>query len=122
MPKQMHKLVILIESSSQWSDSEDLWPQFLHLVEGMPALRYEATSRVEQWLFGERKFVQAHELFFDTLTDIEQAMISPQGREAGRLLQQMTGGHVTLFFAEHKEDDLENIRQYLQKEPAADKA
>jgi hypothetical protein len=53
-----------------------------------------------------------HELYFDSLQDLERAMASPQGREAGRLLQQMTSGRLTLFFADHKEDDLKNIRAY----------
>jgi uncharacterized protein (TIGR02118 family) len=105
----MHKLVILIEQSEEWQAVEDAWPEFLRRVEEMPGLRREATSRVVQSLFGNSSYTKMHELFFDTLPDVERAMASPQGREAGRLLQRMTGGHLTLFFAEHKEDDLENI-------------
>ena len=111
----MHKLVILIEPSSEWENHEDQWPDFLHLVEEMPGLRREATSRIEQFLFGEKIYSQMHELFFNALADIELAMASPQGREAGRLLQQMTGGHLTLFFAEHTEDTLDNIRKFRQQ-------
>jgi uncharacterized protein (TIGR02118 family) len=111
----MHKLVILIEVSQEWITSEDHWPEFLHLIEEMPGLRREAISRVEQGIFGI-SYVQMHELFFDTLKEAQGAMASPKGRQAGRLLQQMTGGRMTLFFAEHKEDDIENIRKFTQLE------
>ena len=111
----MHKLVILIESSEEWQAAEDLWPEFLHLVERMPGLRRETTSRVESSLLGSN-YVLAHELFFDTLADAEGAMASPDGRLAGGLLQRMTGGRVALFFADHKEDDLENILKYRKQE------
>jgi uncharacterized protein (TIGR02118 family) len=111
----MHKLVILIEDSEEWQSGETEWPEFLHLAERMPGLRREAISRVEHSLFGGN-FVQMHELFFDSLEDVERALTSPDGRSAGRLLQKMTGGHVALFFADHKEDDLVNIHKFRHPE------
>jgi hypothetical protein len=53
-----------------------------------------------------------HELYFENLQAAQQAMASEQGRAAGKLLQVMTGGRMTLFFADHKEDDLNNIQKY----------
>lgn len=111
----MHKLVILIESVPDWENFEDNWPEFLHQVEEMPGLRREATSRVEDFLYGQVPYVQVHELFFDSLVEAQQAMASPSGRNAGRLLQEMTAGRMTLFIAEHKEDDLDNIRKFKER-------
>ena len=108
----MHKLVILIEPVADWQAFEKNWPAFLHQAEAMPGLVREATSRVENFLYGERPVALIHELFFRNLEEGQQAMASPPGRAAGRLLQQMTGGHMALFFAEHKEDNLANIRRY----------
>jgi uncharacterized protein (TIGR02118 family) len=108
----MHKLVILIEPLENWQDFEDLWPEFLHHAEEMPGLLREATSRVEMFLFGATQYAQMHELFFDSLEEAQRAMASPDGRAAGKLLQQMTRGKMCLFFAEYKEDSLENIRKY----------
>lgn len=108
----MHKLVIMIEPLDDWQAFEEGWPQFLHLVERMPGLRREATSRVEAFLYGRGAYAMVHELFFDALPAAQQAMASPEGREAGRLLQEMTGGRMALFFAEHKEDELENIQRH----------
>ena len=110
----MHKLVILVGPLEDRQSFEEEWPSFLHLVEEMPGLRREATSQVERFLFGDSPILQMHELFFDTLNDLERAMISPPGRAAGRLLQQMTTGRVSLFLADHKEDDLANIMQFKQ--------
>ncbi len=108
----MHKLVILFEPFSNVAFFEAQWPNFLHISEQMPGLRRETTSFVERTLFGQGRYVPVHELFFDTLAEAEQAMGSAQGQAAGRLLQQMTGGRMTLFFAEHHEDELVNIQKY----------
>ena len=108
----MHKLVIMIHASENWQENEKEWPKFLHLVEDMPGLCREATSRIERFLYGEAQVVHMHELFFETQAEAEDAMASAQGRSAGALLQRMSDGHMTLFIADHKEDDLVNIRKY----------
>ncbi len=116
----MHKLVILFESIDDWEAFEAQWPQFLHLAEEMPGLRRESTSRVERFLYGKPEYTRVHELFFDDLEAAEAAMASAQGSEAGRLLQNMTGGRLNLFLAEYKEDDLENIHKYTHKDGKTD--
>jgi uncharacterized protein (TIGR02118 family) len=108
----MYKLVILVESLQGWDRFEERWPDFLHLVESLPGLRREATSRVDVFLFGEKPYVHMHELFFDSRSDAEKALSSPNGQAAGVLLQQMSGGEMTLFFADHREDDLANIQKH----------
>jgi uncharacterized protein (TIGR02118 family) len=108
----MYKLVILIGPLDNWAAFDEAWPLFLHEVENMPGLRREATSRVDTVLYGTAPVAFVHELFFDSLDDAQGAMASPQGRAAGRLLQAMTGGQLTLYLADHKEDDLENILKY----------
>ena len=110
----MYKLVILFKPLDDWEAFEAAWPQFLHLVEKMPGLKREATSRIDKTLFGENQYVQIHELFFDSHKAAEQALGSPQGQAAGQLLQRMTRGQIGLYFADHKEDNLENIRKYKQ--------
>ncbi len=110
----MHKLVILIEQPDDWSVFDSTWPQFLHQAEQMPGLRREATSRVDATLYGSHTYSMMHELFFDAPETAQQAMASPPGREAGRLLQHMTQGRMALFLADHKEDDLENILKHTR--------
>ena len=121
--KQMYKLVIMIGPLENWAAFDDAWPDFLHEVENMPGLRREATSRVDTVLFGSTPVAFVHELFFDLLDGARAAMASPQGRGAGKLLQVMTGGHLTLYLADHKEDALENILKFkVESGPSAEDA
>ena len=110
----MHKVVILIEELEDWPQFETQWPSFLHLAEAMPGVQQEATSRVEHLLYGSCRVGQVHELFFNSLGEAESAMASPQGLAAGRLLQQITGGRITIFFADHKQDAIANIQKFRQ--------
>jgi uncharacterized protein (TIGR02118 family) len=109
----MYKLIILIEEADTPSLDES-WPQFLHLAEQMPSLRREATSRVAHILFGKPNYTLIHELYFDSLADLQDAMASPFGQQAGQLLQRITGGRLSLLVGDHTEDDLENIRKHQQ--------
>ncbi|MEJ2264923.1 MAG: EthD family reductase [Anaerolineales bacterium] len=93
----MHKLVILIEPLQDYDAFEESWPQFLHTAESMPGLRRESTSRVDGVLYGRYHCTIIHELYFDSLADIQEAMRSPE-------------------YADHKEDDLENILKFRKQE------
>jgi len=114
----MHKLIILLESTSM-PGFHNFWPSFLHVAESIPGLRRESTSRINQVLYGDASYSLVHELYFDTLPALQAGLASPPGMEAGRLLQDMTGGRVHLLIADHSEDDLENIRRYRKPEPNA---
>ncbi len=106
-----HKLVIIIEEPENPEAFDDGWPEFLHWAEQMPGLQREVTSRVSHMLFGAYPCTLVHELHFVDQPAAYQALESPEGQAAGRTLQALTGGRLTLFFAEHLEDTLDNIRQ-----------
>jgi uncharacterized protein (TIGR02118 family) len=107
----MYKLIILVESTSM-PGFHNFWPRFLHAAENIPGLHRESTSRVSQVLYGDVQYALVHELYFDSLPALQAGLASPSGKEAGRLLQDMTGGRIKLLIADHSEDDLENIRRY----------
>ncbi len=113
----VHKLIILIESTST-PDFHVFWPRFLHAAENMPGLRREATSRVNQVLYGDLQCALIHELFFDSIHTLQAGLASEPGKEAGQLLQEMTGGRVRLLITDHSEDNLENIRHYRMEQDA----
>jgi uncharacterized protein (TIGR02118 family) len=115
----MHKLVILVDELEGQTNFDELWPGFLSLAEQMPGLRREVTSRVDRVVFGKSACSLIHELYFDSLEAVRQAMNSPQGLQAGQMLQKLTQGHMTLLIADHKEDELANILQYrsVQEKP-----
>jgi uncharacterized protein (TIGR02118 family) len=114
----MYKLMILVESTSM-PGFHNLWPRFLHAAENIPGLRRESTSRISQVLYGDVQYALVHELYFDSLPTLQAGLASPSGKEAGKLLQDMTSGRVKLLIADHSEDDLENIRKYRTLEQDA---
>jgi uncharacterized protein (TIGR02118 family) len=114
----MYKLIILIEPPENPDLFEERWPEFLHLSEAMPGLEREATSRVDQFLYGRVAYAHMHELFFVSAAAAQEALASPVGQAAGQLLQKISGGRMALFFADHKEDELANIRRFKQDDDA----
>ena len=116
----MYKLVIMIEDLPDQEQFDNMWPEFLHVSETMPGLIKEATCRVDSTIYGSYHPSILHELFFESISDIQQAMSSPEGQAAGGLLQQITGGKMSLVIADHKEDDLDNIRRYKNNQTEDD--
>jgi hypothetical protein len=104
----------MVEKLLDEAHFDEMWPEFLHVSERMPGLIMEATCRVESTIYGDYNPTLVHELYFNSVEDIKNAMKSPEGRSAGALLQQMTGGRMSLIIADHKEDKIENIRRYQQ--------
>lgn len=121
----MYKLIILIQPPEDQERFERRWPEFLAVAERMPGLLREVTSRVDRVLSGEFPVHMVHELYFDSLKSAAKAMGSPEGEEAGRVLQDITLGAVTLLLADHKQDELSNIRRHRQTKadlPPGDRA
>ena len=111
----MHKLVILIEPLADWAEFHNRWPDFLRHAESMPGLIREATSQVEKSLFGECPLSVMHELYFNSLADLQLALSSADGQAAGRILHAITRDHLMLFIAECKEEDGETLRLYRKR-------
>lgn len=118
----MYKLVILIEPQEDAAAFDSRWPSFLVEAEKMPGLRREVTSHVDRVLHGSYAVHMVHELFFDSLAAVAEAMGSPEGERAGQVLQEITGGKVTLLFADHKQDDLAHFRRSAGDAPPGDRA
>ena len=113
----MYKLLILISPAAEGPALDKGWPEFLHHAEAMPGLQREAAGQVTQHLYGQMPVGRVHELFFENRAALQAAMSSTAGVEAGKVLQRITGGHITLLIVEHREDSIENLRQYRQQPP-----
>jgi uncharacterized protein (TIGR02118 family) len=118
----MYKLVILVEPQEDASRFDSRWPLFLAEAERMPGLRREVTSRVDRVLHGTFHPHLMHELFFDSLKAAAEAMGSPEGERAGQVLQEISGGKVSLLLADHSQDELAHIRKHQPADPPADRA
>lgn len=108
----MYKLVILIEPQDHGAEFDRRWPEFLAAAERLPGLRGEVTGHVDRVLSGAMSAQMIHELHFDSLKAAGEAMASPEGQSAGALLQEISGGKVTLLLADHLQDDLSHIRRH----------
>lgn len=108
----MFKLMILIEAQEDFFEFEKNWPKFLALAEKMPGLQHEVNSPVYTTLTGAFRVTMIHELFFNTQDELRRAMSSPEGIAAGKMLQNITKGKVSLLFAQHLEDAYQNIAQH----------
>jgi uncharacterized protein (TIGR02118 family) len=112
----MYKLMIVIPPNFDEARLNAGWPEFLQAAESMPGLQREASIRVVTSLYGESGIGMVHELFFNSLAALKEAMSSPEGLRTGQIIQQLTDGKMTLLIAEHREDDIENLRKYRQDE------
>lgn len=113
----MYKLIILIEPQDHTAEFDGRWPEFLRAAETMPGLRREVTSRVDRVLFGQIQAHMLHELHFDSLTAATEAMASAEGQFAGQLLQEISGGKVSLMLADHTQDDLAHFQRHAAAPP-----
>ncbi|MBX3002916.1 MAG: EthD family reductase [Anaerolineales bacterium] len=119
----MYKLVILIEPQDDAAHFDSRWPLFLAEAERMPGLRREVTSHIDRVLHGSYPIHMIHELYFDSLAAVAEAMGSPAGERAGQVLQEITAGKVTLLFADHLQDDLAHFRRgAVDDAPPGDRA
>ena len=107
-------MMIIVPPNVITHDFDAGWPEFLHQAESMPGLLRETSIRVASTLYGSPVIDMIHELYFETLADLQAAMNSPAGLAAGKTIQQLTLGKMTLLIAEHREDNIENLRQYRE--------
>ncbi len=102
----MYKLMILFRRPSDLEAFEQAWShEFVPRAEKMPGIRRVAVSRVQGAPAGEADLHLVHELYFDDAEALQQAMVSPEGQEAGRALMAFAAEYASLYFAEHQEED-----------------
>ena len=105
----MFKLIILIEPQIDMLEFERSWQEFLQQAGKMPGLRREIASPVYARVHGDIQVAMIHELYFDSPDDLREALGSPAGQKAGKILQTITDGNFTLLFADHLEEELKKI-------------
>ena len=108
----MFKLIILIQPEIDQEAFFEGWPEFLEQAEQMPGLARVVSSPVHTALAGEYRPLAVHELLFDNQPALEKALASEHGVAAGRVLQKITGGAVSLMTAVHMEESGESLRRY----------
>ena len=82
----------------------------------MPGLIRESVSLVDKSLYGQDSIRRIYTFSFPDQISIEQALVSPPGEKAGKLLHDLTGGNVTLLIADYQEDTLDHIQSFISPE------
>ena len=108
----MFKLMILIEPEIEQETFFEGWPRFLAHAEQLPGLEKLVTAPVHTTLTGLFQPLMVHELHFNSREELELALASEHGIAAGKTLQEITGGNVSLLVAAHMEDSGDNLRRY----------
>ncbi|MCJ7569542.1 MAG: EthD family reductase [Anaerolineales bacterium] len=97
--------MILFRRSGESLEVETRWSnEFVKQAEEMPGLRRVSVSRVAGGPSGEVDLHMVQEFYFDDYQALQKALSSPEGQIAGQALMSFAAEHVTLCFAEHREE------------------
>ena len=106
-----YQLLILIPLSVEIQSFDEGWPEFLKTAEKMPGLIQESVNRIDDAIYGQNQVRRIYSFTFKDRSTLEQALLSPPGEKAGRLLHKITRGNMILLGGEYKQDTLEDIKE-----------
>ncbi len=113
----MYQLILLIPHGIDENRFHDLWPAFLHHAEHMPGLIHEAINDVQASLYGPSRISRIATFTFPDRDTLQDALASPSGEKAGKLIHHCTDGQVTILIAHHRREDIEHLRHLQQDAP-----
>jgi uncharacterized protein (TIGR02118 family) len=97
----MVKFVILFHKPEDIDRFENAYNDFLALVERMPLIERRQVNSVLGSPFGETSIYRALEVYFDDYPQMDQALKSPEGQEAGgEIMRRFPEGTFDFYFAE----------------------
>jgi uncharacterized protein (TIGR02118 family) len=101
----MVKFVILFHKPDDLDRFENSYNHFLMLVESMPLIRRRQVNSVLGSPMGETDLYRALEVYFDDYAELDQALKSPMGQEAGgELVRRFPAATFQMYFAEVYEE------------------
>lgn len=97
----MIKLITFFRRPADVAAFETFFAQhYVPAVNAMPHVRRATVSRAAGAPGGEPPYYLIHELYFDSLTELTQALNSNEGRNAGALLLSFAQPLVNVMYAE----------------------
>jgi uncharacterized protein (TIGR02118 family) len=100
----MVKFMILFYKTAHVNAFENLYNDFLALVERMPDIQRRQVIDVLGSPVGETRLHRILEVYFDTYDQMQAALQTPAGQEAGAELTKFPPGSFELVFAEVYEE------------------
>ena len=101
----MIKFMILFDQPEDAERFEDIYQNFLALVERMPNILRRQVAHVSGSPQGTPKIYRVLELYFESTDTQTEALMSPVGQEAGEELQRLPTGSCQLLFADVYEEE-----------------
>jgi hypothetical protein len=105
-----YQLLILIPLTVEIQSFDEGWPEFLNAAEQMPGLIEESVNRIDDCIYGQNFLRRIYSFSFEDKPSLEQALTSPSGEKAGKILHLITQGNMFLISGEYKRDLLKNIQ------------
>ncbi len=101
----MVKFSILFRKPDDLEAFENIYQDFLALIERMPNVRRRQANTVLGSPFGESPYYRILEVYFDDYAILNTSLLSPAGQEAGGELRRLHPGSFEMFFADVYEED-----------------
>lgn len=101
----MIKFIILFEQPDDAEQFENVYQNFLALVERMPNILRRQVVHVTGSPQGAPQYYRILELYFESTGTQQDALMSPIGQEAGKELFMLPNGSFKLLFADVYEED-----------------
>jgi hypothetical protein len=112
----MYQLLILIPISVNLTTLDEGWPNFLETAESMEGLIRESVSRIDSCIYGQNNIQRMYSFIFKDRLTLEQALLSPPGEKAGKIIHELTGGEVILLRGPFNEDSLDRIKSWDEEQ------
>jgi len=97
----MIKLITFFRRPADVTAFENFFSQhYVPAVNAMPNVRRTTVNRAAGAPSGEPPYYLIHELYFDSLTELTQALNSSEGRKAGAVLLSFAQPLVSVMYAE----------------------
>ena len=101
----MIKFMIIFDQPEDPENFENVYQDFLALVERMPSILRRQVVHVTGSPQGAPKFYRILELYFESAVTQQNALMSAIGQEAGKELSRLPQGAVQLLFADVYEEE-----------------
>ena len=97
----MIKLIIMFRKPADAAAFEGSYAtQYVPAANLMPFIKKTAVARVMGAPKGEAPYYLMHEMYFEDMAEVNQALNSPEGRSAGTVLMSFAREIVSIMFAE----------------------
>jgi uncharacterized protein (TIGR02118 family) len=101
----MIKFMILFRQPEDMEQFENVYNDFLALVERMPDIKRRQVINVIGSPQGQARYYRILEVYYETMTHLQQSLTTPAGQEAGGELRRFPKDSFDLLFADVYEED-----------------